>query len=74
MPESVLSHTIHRNLLWLTADAASLDLLLKDPTVARMLAVRVSPELAGFRRDDQAKLEARLTKLGHAPAREGQWT
>lgn len=69
-----MSQTIHRNLLWLSAEAASLDLLLKDPTVARMLAVRVSPELAGFRRDDQSKLEARLAKLGHAPAREGRWT
>ena len=65
---------IHQNLLWVEADPATLELLLKDPTVAKLLAVQVAPNLAGFRREDQEKLQARLSKLGHIPAIEGRWS
>ena len=65
---------IHQNLLWMEAEASTLDLLLVDPTIAKLLAVRVAPNLAGFRKEDQEKLQSRLSRLGHIPALEGRWS
>jgi hypothetical protein len=65
---------IHQNLLWLEAEPGQLSLLLKDPTLSRLVAVQVAPNLAGFRKEDQEKVQARLAKLGHIPAIEGRWS
>lgn len=65
---------IHQNLLWMEAEPEQLALLLKDPTLSKLLAVRVAPNLAGFRKEDQEKVQARLSKLGHIPAMEGRWS
>lgn len=69
-----MSHTVHRNLLWLSGQPEKMELLLKDPSVAKLVALQLSPDLVAFRREDQEKVETRLAKLGHAPARSGRWT
>lgn len=58
---------VHRNLIWLRADPAALDLLAADPQVARLLLARPAPGIAAVRPADQERLGARLTKLGHVP-------
>ena len=59
--------TIHRGLVWLTADPRTLDLLLADPQLAKLVATRPAPGLAGIRRGDHARLTARLARLGQVP-------
>lgn len=65
---------LHVNLLWMQADEATMELLLKDPSLSKMVVARPSPEIAAFRKEDQEKLQARLQKLGHIPAIKGHWS
>ena len=64
----------HLNLLWMQADEATLELLLKDPILSKMAAARPAPDLVAFRKEDQDKLQNRLQKLGHVPAVVGRWS
>lgn len=59
--------TVHRGLVWITADPRALDLLLADPQLAKLVAARPAPGLAAVRPADQAKLTARLAKIGQVP-------
>ncbi len=59
--------TVHRGLVWLTADPKALDLLLADPQLGKLVAARPAPGLAAIRPADQARFAARLAKLGQVP-------
>jgi hypothetical protein len=65
---------LHVNLLWMQADDSTMELLLKDPTLSKLVVARPAPDMAAFRREDQEKLQARLQKLGHIPAITGRWS
>ena len=58
---------VHRGLVWLTTDPKSLDLLLVDPQLGKLVAARPAPGLAAIRPADEARFTARLARIGQVP-------
>jgi hypothetical protein len=56
--------TVHRGLLWLEGTAPTLDLLVSDTHLRKLVAARPAPELLAILPGDRARFEARLAKLG----------
>ena len=55
---------IHRNLIWLATEPGTLDLLLADGPLGRLVAARPTAGLVGVLPRDRARFEARLARLG----------
>ncbi len=58
---------IHRNLVWLRADAERLDLVMADPTLKKHVVARPAPDIVAFLPRSRLAVLRRLEQLGHAP-------
>jgi hypothetical protein len=64
---------VHRNLLWLRAQAELIDQLMADKALSILVQARPAPEAIGIKRAHHRKLLERLEKLGFSPREIGKW-